>query len=111
MAEERVVRIKRLAQFLFDNALLIDRYLLESPNYRSFEVKLNMFKHQPVEFQIGLQLYDEVAGIYELEEASIYRKRFAHIKKQINENAGVIRKPEPIEVRDKLEVNHAKEES
>ncbi len=58
---EKVITIKRLAQFLFDNAETITKELNKSSNYRSISIELHMFKADRVkpELQLGLSIYDE----------------------------------------------------
>lgn len=100
-----VTRIKRIAQFLFDNAELIAEYLRQSDNFRTIEVDLRYHKcmHDIPELDIELMLYDETSGLNGLKNHLIIKERFAQLCKMINEDCEVIPLPEPVEVRDTLE--------
>ena len=109
-----ITRIKRTAQFLFDNAELIAEYLQQSDNYRSVEIDLRNFKSKTSEFVIELALYDEDAGLHDLLNHNITREKFSQLCNMINEDSGVTELPEPVKVRNKLELggetNGCKEE-
>ena len=98
-----ITRIKRLAQFLFDNADVVEQFLCEADSYRSMDVSLNLFKHDLPELQLGVSLYDARATHYYLRDNAIIREKFVQLCNTINEDTGVTELPEPVEVRDKLE--------
>jgi len=98
-----ITRIKHVAQFLFDNAELIAEYLNQSDNFRTVEVDLKNFKSKVQEFKIELTLYDEISGLYNLQNHAITKEKFSQLCNMINEDCGVIELPEPIKVKDKLE--------
>lgn len=99
-----ITRIKRVAQFLFDNAELIAEYLNQSDNFRTAEVELRNFKSKTSEFEIELILYDEHAGLHDLLNHHITKEKFIQLWNMINEDTGVIELSEPVKVRDKLEM-------
>lgn len=102
-----VTRIKRVAQFLFDNAELIAEYLQQSDNFRTVGLDLRLHKmynarvESPV-LAIELQIYDETAGLNGLENHLITKGRFTQLQQMINEDSGVTPLPEPVKVRDTL---------
>jgi len=98
-----ITKIKRVAQFLFDNAELVAKFLCQSDNYRSVEIDLRVFKHKSPELEIMLTLYDEIVGLHDMKNDAIYKKRFVQLCNIINEDLGVIKLPEPVEVRNRLE--------
>ena len=102
-----VTRIKRIAQFLFDNADSIAEYLCQSDNFRTVEIDLRMHKmlRDDPELEVELLLYDEQSKLYELKNHVITRTGFARLCDMINEDCGVIKLPEPVKVRDKLTDN------
>ena len=106
-----VTRIKRIAQFLFDNADVIAEYLRQSDNFRTIEVDLRLHKamHDIPEFDIGLLLYDETAKLHELKNHLIIKERFVQLQKMINEDCGVTPLPEHVEVRDELDKKREQE--
>lgn len=97
-----ITRIKRVAQFLFDNADIIAEYMCQSDNFRTVEVDFRVHKTDGEELGITLLLYDEVEGLHELLDYTITKKRFIQLRNMINEDAGVTSLPKPVEVRDKL---------
>lgn len=97
------VKIKRIAQFLFDNAELLSKFLCDSEHYRSAEVHLSVFKNEPLLLQTVLRLYDETLTSFELTDKAITKERFIQLCQRIDEDAGVVEMPEPEEVRDTLE--------
>ena len=100
--ETQKTKIKRVAQFLFDNAGDIRRQLRKSDNHRSISISLNFFKHDGEDLQIELSNYDSDTTHYFLRDNAICIERFEQVWKQINEETGVIPLPKPVEVRKKL---------
>lgn len=100
-----ITRIKRVAQFLFDNAELVAEYLSQSDNFRTVEVELRLFKRDDVEPELDIEMlvYDEKSGLNELANHLITKERFIQLQRMINEDSGVTSPPEPVEVRDTLE--------
>lgn len=98
-----VTKIKRLAQFLFDNAELIEKFLCQSNNYRSIDLNLRVHKHTTPELDTVLELYDEQVGSDDLENDAIVKEKFVQVCNTFNEEAGVTKLSEPVKVRDKLE--------
>jgi len=94
--------IKRLAQFLFDNAELIERILKKSSHYRSLSIQLDVFKHDKPELHLSLSLYDEKTTHYYLHDDAICIERFKQICKEINSESGVTPLPKPVKVRKQL---------
>lgn len=99
-----VTRIKRVAQFLFDNADMIAEFLSQSNDYRTVEVELRVHKAQQPEpeLTIELLLYGEHSGLQGLENHRITRAGFIQLRDMINADSGVTKLPEPVKVRDKL---------
>ena len=96
-------KIKRLAQFLFDNAEMIEKELTKSDKYRTLAIDFHAFKslghhHQQVE----LKLYDEIGGHHFLTDNDICIEEFELICRQLDKKAGLIPSSKPIEVREKL---------
>ncbi len=100
---EITTRIKRVAQFLFDNADLIAGYLSQSDNFRTVEVDFRLHKTDVPELNIELSLYDEDSGLHGLLNHTIFKEKFVQLCTMINEDSGVTPLPEPVKVRDKLE--------
>lgn len=100
-----ITKIKRIAQFLFDNAELIAEFLSQSDNFRTIEVDLRNFKSKTSEFVTELILYDEAASLHSLLNHCITKEKFIQLCNMINEDSGVIESPKPVEVRDRLELN------
>lgn len=98
-----ITRIKRTAQFLFDNADLIEQFLCKSDHFRSMSINLCAFRHDLPELQIELSLYDETSTHYYLQDDAIFKERFIQLCNTVNENSGVTELPKPIEVRNKLD--------
>jgi hypothetical protein len=97
-----ITRIKRTAQFLFDNAELIAEYLNQSDNFRTVEVDLRNFKSKTSEFEIELTLYDGISGLHNLVNHTIIKEKFVQLCNTINEDSGVTELPKPVKVRDEL---------
>ncbi len=103
MAETQKMRIKRIGQFLFDNAHDILRQLKKSDNYRSISISFDMFKYGVEEdLQIELKSYDSTTTHHALGEEAICIERFESMWERINEETGTTPPPEPTEVRKKL---------
>jgi hypothetical protein len=98
-----VTDIKRLAQFLFDNAEIIEKELIKSSHYRSLAIHLDAFKHDKHKLSRSLSFYDGKANqhIY-LRDDAICIKRFKQICKQINDESGITPQPKPVKVRKTL---------
>lgn len=95
-------QIKRLAQFLFDNAEMIQRELRNSSHYRSLSIDLQVFKYDKAELSSRLSLYDEKTTHYYLHDDAICIKRFRQICEQLNSESGFNPLPTPVKVREKL---------
>ena len=96
------IKIKRLAQFLFDNADMIARELSKSSHYRSISCQLDVFKQDKPELNLSLSFYDENTTHYYLRDDAICIERFKQLCKQINNEAGITLLPPPVEVRKTL---------
>lgn len=99
-----ITRIKRIAQFMFDNAEMIAEFLSQSDNFRTVEVDLRVHKalrDDPM-LEITLAMYDEHTGLEELENHAITRARFIQLRDMINADSGITKPPPPVKVRDKL---------
>jgi len=96
------MKIKRLAQFLFDNAELIDKELRKSSHYRSIGISFDMFSKDKPELKISLFFYDEKTTHYYLRDDAICIERFKHLCRQLNDESGFNPLPEPVKVRETL---------
>jgi hypothetical protein len=105
------ITIKRLAQFLFDNADTIVRELKRSSHYRSISCELNSFKAEKPKLNISLSFYDEKATHYYLRDDAICIERFKQLCEQINAKAGITPLPKPVKVRKTLIVEEEKNET
>lgn len=99
-------KIKRLAQFLFDNAEMIARELKKSSHYRSISITLDVHKHEDEspKLQANLSFYDEKTTHYFLYNNAICIERFKQICEQMNSESGLIALPKPVKVRKKLNI-------
>ncbi len=97
-----ITDIKRLAQFLFDNAELITTELSKSSNYRSVCLQLDMFKHDKPELHSSLSYYDETTTHYYLHDDAICIERFHQLCTQLDNEVGENPLPEPVKVRKTL---------
>lgn len=97
-------RIKRIAQFMWDNADSIVEFLTQSEHYRSaqFEFDLHVPK-EPSDLKISFCIYDENHTHLYLFKDEINTEEFAKICETMNKKTGVIPPPVPVEVREKLE--------
>ena len=95
-------KIKRLAQFLFDNAELIEKELRKSTHYRSLHFDIDVFKHDEPHLQLQLSLYDASTTHYYLHEDAICIERFKSLCKQVNDESGVNPLPKSVKVRKTL---------
>ena len=94
--------IKRLAQFLFDNAETITTELKKSSSYRSVSIALDMFKHENPELRLSLSLYDEKTTHYYLRDDEICIERFKALCTHLNYETRNIATPKPVKVRKNL---------
>ena len=94
--------IKRLAQFLFDNAEMITTELRKSSHYRSFNITLDMFKRDVPKLSLHLAFYDEKTTHYYLYDEAICIERFKQLCKQVNNESGLTPLPKPVKVRKAL---------
>jgi hypothetical protein len=95
--------IKRLAQFLFDNAEMIAKELEKSSHYRVLNVQVDAFKRDAEVMQkVTLSIYDETTTHYYLYDNSIVRRRLRRLFQQMNREAGLVPPPKPVKVREKL---------
>ena len=95
-------KIKRLAQFLFDNAGRIGEELEKTSHYRSISCELNSFKVAKSELDVKLAFYDEKATHHYLQGDAICIERFKQLCEQINVEAGITPLPKPVKVRKTL---------
>ena len=97
-------QIKRIAQFLFDNAGTIAEELKRTDNFRTLNVNLYAHKaNRPKpELELGLSIYDEQTTHYYLEGGYINATHFKRICEQMNDAVGDIPEPEPEKVRETL---------
>ena len=96
------IDIKRLAQFLFDNAEMITIELSKSSHYRAIALQLDMFKHDKPELHLSLSCYDDTTTHYYLHDEAICIERFKHLCQQLNNESGVNPLPKPVKVRKTL---------
>jgi len=95
--------IKRLAQFLFDNAEIIAKELEKSSHYRALNVQVDAFKRDAeIMPKVALSIYDETTTHYYLYDNSIVRRRLRRLFQQMNEDADLVPPPKPVKVRKKL---------
>ncbi len=96
-------KIKRVAQFLFDNAVTIETELAKTENYRSIGIHLNMFKTDNAKnLEVEMNVYDSSQGQHQLRGDAICLYKFKQLFKQINEDCGQAPLPKPAKLRDKL---------
>ena len=95
-------KIKRLAQFLFDNADMIAKELSKSSHYRTIGIQLDMFKSGGGKFDLSLYFYDEKIGHSYLKNDAICIERFRTLCEQINNESGFIPPSKPVKVRKTL---------
>ena len=98
--------IKRMAQFVWDNADAIAKFLTQSGNYRSAQFQLDLFDPmKPSDLRTTFAIYDDQSTHLYLYDNDITADEFAKICEKMNKETGVIPpspKP-PVEVREKLE--------
>ena len=94
--------IKRLAQFLFDNAERIAMELSKSHHYRALCLQLDMFKYDKPELHLSLSYYDEKTTHYYLKDDAICIERFKQLCKQIDNESGFTPLLKPVKVRKTL---------
>ena len=96
-------KIKRVAQFLFDNATMIVDELAKTDNYRSLNVSFGMFKTDgSKDLAFDLTFYDSTQTHIHLKGERICLHKFKQICKQVNEDTGCESLPEPEKLRAKL---------
>ena len=98
----KTINIKRLAQFLFDNAEMIEIELRKSSHYRAIAFQLDLFKSNKPELQLSLSFYDEKTTHYYLKDDEICIERFKTLCEQINNESGLNPLPKQVEVRKAL---------
>ena len=96
-------QIKRLAQFLFDNAETTAMELKKTNNYRSVNTQIDAYSERKDTFDVSFTFYDEVSGHQRLKDDYINRDGLRSICNEMNRESGGLSKPKPIEVRDTLE--------
>lgn len=95
--------IKRIAQFVFDNAPRINRELRKSSNYRAVTISINVFKQDSTpQVDIGFAIYDEHAMSFDLHNDRIDVANLKLIFKQLNLRSQVTKPSKPVEVRKEL---------
>lgn len=95
--------IKRIAQFLFDNAEQLKRELLKSSDYRSLGISLDMFKSEgKPELSISLSFYHKNLAHKYLHNDNICIEHLNLLLKQMDLDSGITIPPSPIEVRKSL---------
>lgn len=98
--ESTETKMKRIAQFVFDNAATIINQLSLSDNHRQVALSFNMFKVDgSQDMQMKLTIYDEKAHHYFLDGDTICIQRFRELWKQVNDKVGVNPPPKPVKVR------------
>jgi len=102
MENDMKTKIKRLAQFMFDNAELIEKELKKSSHYRSLQFAIDMFKKDRPRVKLSLSLYDEKTTHYYLNDDEICVDRFISLCKQLNNESEVDFPPKQVEVREIL---------
>lgn len=95
-------KIKRMAQFLFDNAGMIAAELERTESYRSLSIQFDAFKNKTGRLEVDLSLYQDVYGHRKLSNTAITPGRFKQLCNQLNEDADAVPLPEPVEVREEL---------
>lgn len=99
-------KIKRLAQFLFDNAHMIARELKKTEHYRSVSMRIDVHtpqKRRKKNADISFSFYDEKTTHYYLKDDYINYIGLKAICDEMNREFCAIPKPKPVEVRDTLE--------
>ena len=99
-------KIKRLAQFLFDNARMIARNLKKTDHYRSVCMQIDVHtpqKRRKKKADISFSFYDETTAHFYLKDDYINHNKLKYICDEMNRESGVFPKPKPVEVRDTLE--------
>ena len=83
--KDEITRIKRVAQFLLDNATCIEQWLQESDDYRSLRVDLHIFKHyDPPKLEVELGIYDAKDEHHFLLEDSINLENLKELCKAVD---------------------------
>lgn len=97
--------IKRIAQFMWDNADAIAEFLTQSERYRSVSLQFNLFApKEPSGLNIEFAIYDEDKTHLYLHNNNIVAEEFAKLREEMNRETGIIPPREPVEVREKLEI-------
>ena len=93
--------IKRLAQFLFDNAGEISNELIKADKYRALTMQIGHFNlNGVVSTKIDASIYDQRSTTHPLANISI--EEFASCCDRMNRESGVTPVPEETKVRRKL---------
>lgn len=95
-------KIKRMAQFLFDNASMIATELERTESYRSLKIEFDAFKTEKGSLAVEMSLYQDNYGYHKLTNTAITLDRFKQLCNQLNEDGKAIPLPEPVEVREEL---------
>lgn len=100
---KRQTEIKRIAQFMWDNALPIAKFLQTSKRFRAVEIEIHSFApKQTGDLDIKLSIYDEQFTHLYLEGVDIRGEDFKNLCVEMNKKTGVKPARKPIKVRKKL---------
>ena len=94
--------IKRMAQFLFDNADFIASQMEMTERYRSISLQMTHFKKDSKSTTFGI--YDENSTHHQLEGDFISIENFKSKCIDMNRRTGDIESPAPVEIRENLEI-------
>jgi len=97
-------KIKRVAQFLFDNAEFISETLAESDKFRALSVEIHHHKSGNGDTKsVELSIYDERCSHYKLKDDLIGAERFALVCEAMNIEVGEIKPPSQVDLRESLD--------
>lgn len=94
--------IKRLAQFVWDNADNIAEFLNQSNRYRTVNFGFEAFVPKTRPLETELKIYDDNGGHIYLVNNEIHAAAFSRICEEMNMKTGEASMPEPVKVREKL---------
>jgi hypothetical protein len=96
--------IKRMAQFLFDNAEFLAGFLARSDNYRSLTVSFDHHKGDTGRKISDFGLYDAAGKVHEkLEGRAVRIGRVRELVCRLDEDTRTVPLPEQDKIRDSLE--------
>lgn len=93
-------KIKQIAQFLFDNAKEITKWLDRKEIYRT--VNIDFADHYSENCEVELKIYDEQGSHVNLENEDITIEAFREICNELDRKVGLTEKVPQPELREKL---------